>query len=83
MEEARDEEIEMQEIPDEDEKEIEEKEAEDDKEKDATEETPTVTLRPLSELTLEVVSCCRCCFFLFVAALSGHCFEFKLLIADL
>lgn len=49
MEEARDEEIEMQEIPEEDEEEEEqEKEAEDEKEKEATEETPAVTTRPKS-----------------------------------
>ena len=54
MEEARDEEIEMQEIPeDEDEEEEEEKkreeeEAEDDNEKDVTEKTPAVDTRPKS-----------------------------------
>ena len=49
MEEARDEEIEKQEIPEEGDIEMEEIEADEDKEKGATEETPTVTLRPLSE----------------------------------
>ncbi|KAJ7389861.1 Sodium/myo-inositol cotransporter [Desmophyllum pertusum] len=50
MEEARDEEIEMQDIPEEDEEEEEEEEkvAGDEHEKDATEETPAVATRPKS-----------------------------------
>ena len=75
MEEARDEEIEKQEIPEEDDIEMEEIEADEDKEKGATEETPTVTLRPSSEWTLEVVSYYCCCFWCYTVNVLTQSFE--------
>lgn len=71
MEEARDEEIEKQEIPEEDDIEMEEIEADEDREKGATEETPTVTLRPSSEWTL---GSCQLLLLLFLM-LHFQCFE--------
>ena len=54
MEEARDEEIEMQEIPEEEEE--QEEEAEETEEKGATENTPTVAVKTHSKWTLK--ACC-------------------------